>query len=121
VRTREDVSPSDVAAALKVAPATVYRWESDEKSPGEENLARLAAFLGVTPAYLRYGVKPTDDEQRVLEHEAEQQRLRALIHPSEKTLTDAEDLARQSEARDDADDDALREEKRKKKAAGRRR
>jgi transcriptional regulator with XRE-family HTH domain len=58
VRTHRDVSPSDVAEALGVSPATVYRWESDEKSPREDALAKLSTYLGVTPAYLRYGVQP---------------------------------------------------------------
>jgi transcriptional regulator with XRE-family HTH domain len=57
VRLRRDVSPSDVAEALSVSPATVYRWESDEKSPSEKSMTKLAAFLGVAPAYLRYGVQ----------------------------------------------------------------
>lgn len=62
VRTRTDVNPSDVAEALGVSPATVYRWESNEKSPRDDTLAKLAKYLGVTPAYLRYGVVSADDE-----------------------------------------------------------
>lgn len=41
-----------------VSTATVYRWESSEKLPRDEgNMAKLADVLGVTPAYLRYGVR----------------------------------------------------------------
>lgn len=56
VRLQRDVTPADLAKMLGVNPATVYRWESDEKAPRDDALAKLAEFLGVTPAYLRYGV-----------------------------------------------------------------
>lgn len=58
VRTRQDVTPSDLAVMLGVAPATVYRWENNEKHPSRENLVILAARLGVTPAYLVWGQLP---------------------------------------------------------------
>ena len=88
VRTHRDVSPSDVAEALGVSPATVYRWESDEKSPREEALAKLAKFLKVTPAYLRYGVveseTPTLDRlQKDKEHTVSDV-LRAMQKPVAK-------------------------------------
>lgn len=59
VRLRRDVTRGELAASVGVDPSTVSLWESDKKSPREEALAKLAAYLGVTPAYLRYGI-PTD-------------------------------------------------------------
>lgn len=56
VRDRADVRPIDVARALGVSSATVSDWESGKISPREDALAKLAQFLGVTPAFLRYGV-----------------------------------------------------------------
>lgn len=43
---------------LGVSAATVYRWESGEKHPGRGNLERLAARLGIMPAYLVFGQLP---------------------------------------------------------------
>jgi transcriptional regulator with XRE-family HTH domain len=57
VRDRADVRPVDVARALEVSAAAVSDWEADKKTPREELLTRLADFLGVTPAFLRYGVR----------------------------------------------------------------
>lgn len=61
MRDGRDVLQSDVAAALNVGAATISRWEADQAIPREDALARLAAFLGVTPAYLRYGIRAGAD------------------------------------------------------------
>lgn len=53
-----DVQQVDMADAIGVSGAAVSRWESDQKRPRDEHLERLADFLGVTPAWLRYGVEP---------------------------------------------------------------
>jgi transcriptional regulator with XRE-family HTH domain len=60
VRDRQDVRPVDVARALDVSGATVSDWESGKVTPREAMIHALAAFLGVTPAYLRYGIMPVD-------------------------------------------------------------
>lgn len=62
VRERRDVTRADLAAACRVVPSAVTYWETDEKTPREDALERLAAYLGVTPAYLRYGI-PRDVKQ----------------------------------------------------------
>jgi transcriptional regulator with XRE-family HTH domain len=59
VRLHRDVLQSDVAEAIGVSGASVSQWEAGIKSPREDTLAKLAAYLGVTPAYLRYGI-PSD-------------------------------------------------------------
>jgi transcriptional regulator with XRE-family HTH domain len=59
VRERKDIRPVDVARALEVSGASVSDWEAGKAAPGDENLRRLAAFLGVTPQFLRYGVRDT--------------------------------------------------------------
>jgi transcriptional regulator with XRE-family HTH domain len=58
VREGRDVLQSDVAEALGVGAATVSRWEAGQAIPREDALVRLATYLGVTPAYLRYGTEP---------------------------------------------------------------
>jgi transcriptional regulator with XRE-family HTH domain len=45
--------------AAGVTAAAISLWESNGRAPREEALAKLAAYLGVTPAFLRYGVEPT--------------------------------------------------------------
>ena len=58
VRLGRDVRPVDVARELKVSQATVSDWESGKTAaPRDELLVRLAGFLGVTPEFLRYGVR----------------------------------------------------------------
>jgi transcriptional regulator with XRE-family HTH domain len=54
---RRDVTPADLAKMLEVNPATVYRWESNEKAPRDDALAALARLFGVSQGYLRYGVE----------------------------------------------------------------
>lgn len=56
VRDGRDVLVPDLAKRVGVTAASLYNWEADEAVPGEVNLERLAQVLGVTPAYLRYGV-----------------------------------------------------------------
>jgi DNA-binding XRE family transcriptional regulator len=53
-----DIDQIEIADAVGVTGAAVSRWESDQKSPRDEHLIRLADYLGVTPAWLRYGVEP---------------------------------------------------------------
>jgi transcriptional regulator with XRE-family HTH domain len=45
-----------MAKAVGVTPTSVSEWESDKSVPREDALAKLADYLGVTPAYLRYGI-----------------------------------------------------------------
>ncbi len=55
-RDHRDIRQKDVAVAIGVSSATISEAESDKQPPGEGVLVRLADYLGVTPAYLRYGV-----------------------------------------------------------------
>ncbi len=59
VQEQRDVTRHEIAEAVGVDPSTVSLWENDKKSPREETLQRLADYLGVTPAYLRYGISAT--------------------------------------------------------------
>lgn len=56
VRERRDVTQGEIAEAIGITTANYSRWESGQRAPRESALAKLAAFLGVTPAYLRYGI-----------------------------------------------------------------
>ncbi len=64
VRERRDITKGEVAEATGVDPSTVSLWEGGKKSPREDTLAKLAKFLGVSPAYLRYGVAAVSPEPR---------------------------------------------------------
>lgn len=63
VRLQRDVTPADLAKLLEVNPATVYRWESDEKAPRDDALAAMAELFGLSLAYLRYGVVQAGPER----------------------------------------------------------
>ena len=56
VREQRDITQRDMAKAVHVSSASVSEWEADKAVPREDTLARLAAYLGTTPAQLRYGV-----------------------------------------------------------------
>ena len=60
VEERADVMVPDLAKRVGVTAASLYNWESDGAVPGEANLTKLAEVLGVSPAWLRYGVQPGD-------------------------------------------------------------
>jgi transcriptional regulator with XRE-family HTH domain len=57
VRERRDIRPVEVARAIGVSGAAVSDWENGKAVPGDDNMPRLAAFLGVTPEFLHYGVR----------------------------------------------------------------
>ena len=56
-RERRDIRPVDLARALGVSGATVSDWEAGNVTPRDDAMIKLADFLGVTPGYLRYGVR----------------------------------------------------------------
>ena len=51
-----DLLVPEMAAAVGVTAQTAYHWEADTKTPREDALKKLADFLGVTPAFIRYGI-----------------------------------------------------------------
>jgi transcriptional regulator with XRE-family HTH domain len=53
-----EIENQEVAEALGVEPSTAGRWFDGTSMPREDTLARLAAYFGVTPAWLRYGQEP---------------------------------------------------------------
>jgi transcriptional regulator with XRE-family HTH domain len=57
VRDHRDITQADVADAVGYSRTAVSEWEADAKVPREDALAKLADFLAVTPAFLRYGVR----------------------------------------------------------------
>lgn len=56
VKDGRDITQADLAKATGVSATSVSEWEADKKAPREGALIKLAKFLGVSPAYLRYGV-----------------------------------------------------------------
>lgn len=61
VEEHRDVYKRDVAKALGVAESTVGRWETGGGSwPRPAEFSALAAYFGVTEAWLRYGVEPRE-------------------------------------------------------------
>lgn len=64
VRRVADITPAELAKEIGVTPATVYRWESNEKAPSAVSLAKLADVLGVTRSYLAFGEGPKEAPRR---------------------------------------------------------
>jgi transcriptional regulator with XRE-family HTH domain len=67
VRERRDIRPVDVARAVGVSGAAVSEWEAGKAVPRDELMRKLADYLGVTPEFLRYGIRAprvelTDEE-----------------------------------------------------------
>lgn len=60
VRDDRDIENQEVAEAVGVDPASVGRCFRGETMPNDDTLVRLAAYLGVTPAWLRYGQEPRE-------------------------------------------------------------
>lgn len=52
IRTQLNYSQKFVALSIGVAPSAVSRWESGEKVPSRENLAKLADLYKVSADYL---------------------------------------------------------------------
>lgn len=57
VREGRDVLAPDLAPLVGVTAASVYNWEGDASVPGPTNLGKLAEVLGVSVAWLHYGVE----------------------------------------------------------------
>jgi transcriptional regulator with XRE-family HTH domain len=56
VEERRDLARTEIAEACGVDPSMISLYELGKNVPREDALTKLADFLGVTPAYLRYGV-----------------------------------------------------------------
>lgn len=54
---RRDVMREEIAAAVGLSEVTYGRYENGKRKVPEEAIQALAEFFGVTPAYLRYGVR----------------------------------------------------------------
>jgi transcriptional regulator with XRE-family HTH domain len=57
VREWRDLARTEIAEACGVDPSMISLYELGKNVPREDALTKLADFLGVTPAYLRYGVE----------------------------------------------------------------
>lgn len=52
LRQAYGLSVRDVATDLEVAPASISRWETADRSPSQDNLEALAAYYEVSVAKL---------------------------------------------------------------------
>ena len=60
-RDDRDIPNQDIAETLGRSPSAVGRWLDGASMPRDENmLVALAAYFGVTPAWLRYGQEPRE-------------------------------------------------------------
>lgn len=63
-RDCRDIGQNEVAKAIGAAGPTVSRWEGGLTMPGDRTIEKLAAYFGVTPAWLRYGQEPREAPAR---------------------------------------------------------
>lgn len=52
LRRENNLTGSQLAKILNVTHATIYRWESGEIIPSQENLKKLASYFNVSSDYL---------------------------------------------------------------------
>ena len=108
MRLDRDLSQNDIAEMVGVSGATVSRWESDVAEPQNAAiLGRLAEVLGVTRSYLAFGegpkaaAEPIPPEYLVTNHEGGR---------------DGMEVARELEARREAERKAAAAKRRKRGA-----
>jgi ribosome-binding protein aMBF1 (putative translation factor) len=58
MRWRQGIKSVDLARRIGMSQATVSRWESNERLPTDEGMARLAEVLNVSTDWLYRGTKP---------------------------------------------------------------
>jgi transcriptional regulator with XRE-family HTH domain len=56
--TEKGVKNPEVAEAVGVVPNTVSKWRQRLQKPSDDQLPKLAAYLGKSEAWLRYGDRP---------------------------------------------------------------
>ena len=61
-----DVFRKDIAKDVGVSESALGRWELNANMPSDEIIARLAAYFGVTSAWLRYGTEPREPVDRLI-------------------------------------------------------
>lgn len=82
-REDRDIEQQQIAEDLGVDPATVARWLKGGSMPQtDRQLAEVAAYFGVTPAWLRYGQEPRDAELNATTGKGARAVDPALVRPS---------------------------------------
>lgn len=112
-REHRDILAAEVAEAADTTAANYSRWESDERVPREGALKKLAAFLGVTPAYLRYGVTEAGKSVKVAAQPSKDEPTEEGFIPEVLPYVDAMEDAERREAEEEAADKAERIRKRR--------
>jgi transcriptional regulator with XRE-family HTH domain len=64
-RDRRDIGQKEIAKAVGTTSASVSRWEAGLNMPNDKQLEKLAAYFGVTAAWLRYGVETKSGAERM--------------------------------------------------------
>ena len=62
-REARDVDQKAIAKAIGASESAVSRWENGESIPKDQWLLKLAHYFGVTPAWLRYGQEPREEDR----------------------------------------------------------
>lgn len=60
-----NISQSELARKIGVTPQAVQKWEKAKTVPRGTTLQRLADVLGVSPAYIQFGITPPAEHPSV--------------------------------------------------------
>lgn len=58
-REKRDIGQQELAAVIGATPETYSRYENGKRKVPEEAVVALAAYYGVKPEFVRYGVRDT--------------------------------------------------------------
>jgi transcriptional regulator with XRE-family HTH domain len=81
LRSERGFSKSGLARAVSVSTTCVWNWEEGNTHPRPEALARIAAALGTTPAFLERGEAASSRDSDITASETGPDRTNA-VHPN---------------------------------------
>ncbi len=80
-RRELNISQSELARKIGVTPQAVQKWEKAKTVPRGHTLQKLADALGVSPAYIQFGIGETPS---TVPHAVEQDKTEYVVVPKMK-------------------------------------
>lgn len=100
LRKQKNMSQSELAKALNVAPSTIGMWETDQRAMKDDSIRQLSKYFGVSTDYLLNGYEGFQKERdRSFKESNEKIRTIAAHIDDDATEEDLEDILRYIEYR----------------------